>query len=239
MGNTPYEGPVYNPQFWSSAERGVIRKNNMAVLGNAFDRLTVPPFKKGTDASSVIRFKGMSINTKMPTDFEYNLALDFNEEGASILFRDSTMFELGNVAFNMNRMKVHGTEAVAISNSDVAVNVGFEGNGIGTALALGSEKRIPDLLKSVGHSTKPIIYSLYMAQSHLAAAKPGTDARTGWTPTLLTSLGYTDDKEIVGRYTHVDLLDKGHYFVKVWKDAERGIDLLKSEQLPLTLPVQK
>lgn len=227
MGTTPYEGPVYNPQFWSSQERGVIRKNNIAVLGRAFDQLTIPPFTRGENGASRTRFSGMSINTKSPTAFEYDLALDFNEEGASIIFCDDERFQMGNIAFNMSKTKVHDVEAVVISNSDVAVNVGFEGNGIGTALALGSEKRIPDILKSVGHSVAPIIYSLYMAQSHLAAAKPGTDARTGWTPTLLSSLGYTDDKEVLSRYTHVDLLDKGHYFVKVWKDSEKGIDLLK------------
>lgn len=226
MGNTPYEGPVYNPQFWSSTERGTIRKNNMSVLGHAFEQLVIPPFTNGKNGIASTAFRGMSINTKSPTAFEYTLALDFNKEGASIIFRDGEKFEMGNIAFNMNRAKVHDMEAVAISNSDVAVNVGFEGNGIGTALALGSEKCMPALLKSVGHSAAPIIYSLCMAQSHLAAAKPGTDNRNGWTPSLLTTLGYTDDKKLVSRYVHVDLLDKGHYFVKVWKDVERGINNL-------------
>lgn len=227
MGNTPYEGPVYNPQFWSSKERGTIRQNNMSVLGRAFDQLVIPPFKKGENMTSITRFKGMSINAKSPTAFEYALALDFNQEGASIIFRDAAEFDMGNVAFNMNKVKVHDIEAVAISNSDVAVNVGFEGNGIGTALALGCEKRIPDIVKGVGHSNASIVYSLYMARSHRADAEPGTDNRNGWTPSLLTTLGYTDDKKLVSRYVHVDLLDKGHYFVKVWKDVEKGIDLLK------------
>lgn len=227
MGNSPYEGPVYNPRFWSSAERGAIRKNNMAVLERAFEQLVVPPFIKGVDASSAIQFQGMSVNTKMPTSFKYNLALDFNEDGASIIFRDAEKFEMGNVAFNMNKAKICDTDAVVISNSDVAVSVGFEGNGIGTALALGSEKKIPNILKNVGHSNAPIVYSLYLARSHRADADPRTEARNGWTPSLLTTLGYTDNKKLVTRYINGDLLDTGHYFVKVWKDVEMGIDLLQ------------
>jgi hypothetical protein len=238
---------AYGPD-WTAQDRQEVRKHNIPIILGGFNKSPeVFPFSGNREKLEYV-LAGLRRNQKVAEPLKstdiYSLIIEYDKiflitgihvpgQQLSIatysmpatIHRDPT--DMGSIKA-ASMYKIGGSFPIYLKARE-----GNEGNGFGQGLIKGTETIISRWLRSVKADAHPIVVSLALSDSRFAGStdeERGKDARSTWTPEMLSQLGYSNSPEMARMYLaqhELAVYKPERCFLKVWKDKSNGINLLK------------
>lgn len=188
------ESPLY--QGVTKSERRLIQEWNSEVIADGFSMYSLQP------GEVEIFLNDLNINGKNTNEASLVIRHDRASTFARISYQDRPIcrrtFHTG-----MRTTTDWAGDTIPfwmIDNSMLNTAVGYEGNGLGKALLLGTEGMIPPLIQTLDNSNRVVALHYDRAYGAEEDANCRFGYRTGWTSKMLNSLGYSNQKSTLEYY---------------------------------------
>ncbi len=190
------QSPLYGFRF-SREHRRTIQTRNREVISGAFARCSLQPGRVEVPLGD------LSVNGKQTDKVALVVYFEPSSTLRTFVELEESVISRREVCVVRGSMIDWAEQTVPFwlfGNSILTVRERFEGNGLGSALLIGSEKLCLGWARTLGEPTRVIAHHFDGAHGAEESADCRRGYRTGWTGNILSKLGYTNKREALEYY---------------------------------------